>query len=135
MPPEKNSHANCASERHRTPPGRSRDAAGRRSGRRHQPPLPLDQLLDPPQQALELAAGGLATDVLVTDIALPDMTGFELAERLCGALPRLKVLYVSGYDPEAYKGRGLLRAEINFLPKPFDPDQLLHTLRRVVARG
>ena len=88
-----------------------------------------------PQQALELTAEGLATDVLVTDIALPGMTGFELAERLCDALPRLKVLYVSGYDPEAYKSQGLLRLGVNFIPKPFDPDQLLQTLRRVVARG
>ena len=88
-----------------------------------------------PQEAIELAAGGLEIDVLVTDIAMPGMNGFELAERLCGSLPHLKVLYISAYDPEAYKSQGLLRLGVNFVPKPFDPDQLLQTLRRVVARG
>ncbi len=88
-----------------------------------------------PEEALELVDGGLAVDVLVTDISMPGMTGFELAERLCTSLPHLEVLYVSAYDPEAYKARGLLRPGINFVAKPFDPDQLLQTLRRVVARS
>ena len=88
-----------------------------------------------PEEALELAAGGLAVDVLVTDISMPGMTGFELAERLCGSRPQLKVLYISAYDPAGYKARGLLRPGVNFVAKPFDPDQLLQTLRRMVARG
>jgi len=88
-----------------------------------------------PEEALGHTGEQPPIDVLVTDIVLPEMNGFELAERLSCNWPHLKVLYISGYNPDPYRREGLLRMGINFLPKPFDPSELLHTVREVVSRS
>jgi signal transduction histidine kinase len=88
-----------------------------------------------PEQALGHTGEQPPIDVLVTDIVLPEMNGFELAERLSCSWPHLKVLYISGYNPDPYRREGLLRMGINFLPKPFDPSELLLTVREVVSRS
>jgi len=62
--------------------------------------------------------------VLVTDVVMPGMNGFELAERLARLRPDLKVLFVSGY------GRNNLdRHEANLLSKPFPATELLRRIR------
>ena len=69
--------------------------------------------------------------LLLTDIVMPDgMSGQQLAQQLHNDLPRLKVIYTSGYSAEI-AGRELkLRSGENFLQKPCPPDRLLETVRR-----
>jgi len=64
------------------------------------------------------------------DMMMPGgMTGRAVAEQLVGRLPSLKVIYTSGYSP-GLVGEDLrvLEGE-NFLPKPFQPDDLLRLIR------
>jgi PAS domain S-box-containing protein len=86
-------------------------------------------------QALELLKAGLAAEVLITDYAMPGMTGADLAREALSLRPSLQVLLITGYatvsDREA---SGLPR-----LPKPFRQarlaaavDELLQT--RQMAR-
>lgn len=72
-------------------------------------------------------------DVLLTDIVMPGMSGFELSRRLCRSRPDLKVLYVSGYDPEARERLGRPIADGHILPKPFDAKTLARKLQEVLA--
>jgi DNA-binding NtrC family response regulator len=46
-----------------------------------------------------------AIDVLVTDVALPEMEGPELAARLQEVRPEMKVLYMSGHTNPLSSGR------------------------------
>lgn len=87
-----------------------------------------------PEKLLEAAAAHPGRiDLLLTDIVMPGMDGFALAERLAAQRPGLKVLYMSGYtDPDIFKGR-LERPGLIFLQKPFNEAQLAETLSRVLA--
>jgi CheY-like chemotaxis protein len=70
-------------------------------------------------------------DLLLTDLVMPGgISGQDLARQLKRQLPRLKVVFMSGYSVEI-AGRELeLRSGENFVQKPFTPDQLLQTLRQ-----
>jgi CheY-like chemotaxis protein len=69
-------------------------------------------------------------DVLLTDIVMPGVRGPELATRLRGARPILRVVYMSGFrdtEPLADVDRG----EALFLAKPFVRAALLGAITRV----
>jgi CheY-like chemotaxis protein len=64
---------------------------------------------------------------LVTDIELgvgPD--GFEIARRARLANPEVPVVYMSGTDLRRYASEGVNNSR--FIPKPFDPDQVVKAL-------
>ncbi len=63
---------------------------------------------------------------------MPRMNGRELAERVSAMRPETKVLYMSGYAPEAILGRGLTNLIGPLLPKPFTPDDLLTKVREIL---
>jgi CheY-like chemotaxis protein len=69
-------------------------------------------------------------DLLLTDMVMPGgIMGSELAERLSGQSPRLKVIYTSGYSPGmAGKDASLLEGR-NFLPKPYSIGKLAQFVR------
>ena len=82
------------------------------------------------------AAGGEGYDVIISDIRLPDMSGYQLFLRLSEILDRVPLVLMTGfgYDP----GHSIVKARaagINLvLFKPFRVDQLLDTVERAVAR-
>lgn len=76
------------------------------------------------EEALRLALHG-PVDLLVTDVRMPVMDGWELSRRLRERWPELPVLFVSGYDVELTHTTGARRHAGAFLRKPFDPDELI----------
>jgi PAS domain S-box-containing protein len=72
-------------------------------------------------------------DLLVTDVVMPGMTGRELAERLGGERPRLKVLYMSGYAADVIATQGVLEPGMAYLHKPFAPADLAAKVREVLG--
>ncbi|GAB4442301.1 MAG: hypothetical protein Fur0044_38720 [Anaerolineae bacterium] len=73
-------------------------------------------------------------DLLLTDVVMPQMSGRELAQQLKEFYPQLKVLFISGYTSDSVVRRGLLTAEIEFLPKPFSLGKLASKIREVLER-
>lgn len=71
--------------------------------------------------------------LMVTDVVMPHMSGRELAERLTESRPNLKVLYISGHTDDAIFKHGVMAAEMNFLQKPFLPDELLRKVRELLS--
>ena len=86
-----------------------------------------------PNEALEVAAQFKGRiDLLLTDVALPGLTGPRLAEILVRERPGLPVLYMSGYTDGAIVNSGQLEPDTEFLPKPFTPETLLRRVRQVL---
>ncbi|MBZ5622845.1 MAG: PAS domain S-box protein [Acidobacteriia bacterium] len=69
--------------------------------------------------------------LLLTDVGMPPIGGFELGRQLCEKSPALKVLYMSGYRDNANGGAGGEPPRA-FLHKPFTPDILLAKVREVL---
>ncbi len=84
-------------------------------------------------EALRVSSGHNGPiDLLVTDVIMPQMGGGELAQRMKGVRPDLKVLYVSGYSDDQVVGEDASHAGSAFLQKPFAPDTLLRKLREML---
>jgi signal transduction histidine kinase len=83
--------------------------------------------------ALELAAAREGhIHLLVTDVAMPQMRGDELAEQLVAARPETRVLYLSGYVGDALVERGFAGQGEKVLEKPFFPEDLLREVRSLL---
>ena len=72
-------------------------------------------------------------DLLLTDMVMPGLGGPALAARLAGDRPALRVLFMTGYAPEAVDRRGHLVDAGGLLEKPFTADQLARKVREVLA--
>jgi CheY-like chemotaxis protein len=86
-------------------------------------------------QAEERAlAHGLAFDLLLVDVGLPDLSGPEVVERFKQRWPAVKVLFVSGFGRTALAERGLVPGP-QLLEKPFSPTALLERVEAMLAPG
>jgi CheY-like chemotaxis protein len=75
-----------------------------------------------------------AVHLLVTDVVMPQMNGYDLAAQLTSERPGLRVLYVSGYADQVLARHGLREGETDLLQKPFNSDDLAHKVREILDR-
>jgi PAS domain S-box-containing protein len=73
-----------------------------------------------------------AVDLVITDVVMPQMSGFLLAKELRSRHPGVQVLYMSGYTDQVLADRGELKDEDPFIRKPFSNDALLRKVREVL---
>src|SRR6266700_4669083 len=69
-------------------------------------------------------------DVLVTDIDMPDLDGFELFDRLQVAGWRLPVVFMTGNPSVDAQRRARELRALRFLPKPFSLGELTGAVER-----
>jgi two-component system cell cycle sensor histidine kinase/response regulator CckA len=79
------------------------------------------------REALELIRSHTGRlDVVVTDIGMPEMDGYDVARQLSQERPELPIVFMSGYgDPEP---------KVPFLQKPFAPDVLVRRVGEMLDR-
>jgi len=90
------------------------------------------------EDALERIEGqGLTYQLLVTDLALPGISGQELMHRLSSAGHVIPTVVVSGYVSDADKADLELNGwdAVRVVPKPFRPSQLLGSARGALRQG
>ena len=77
-------------------------------------------------EALQIAKHrGQSIGALLTDVVMPEMRGTELAARLSNLLPKIKVIFMSGYLEHNDESDELVEDSV-FLEKPFTRESLLN---------
>ena len=96
-------------------------------------------------QGFEVAAAGTGSDalaavqsfrpqVMVLDVMLPDMEGFEVAERLGAERSHVPILFLTARDAGEDKLRGLTTGGDDYMTKPFSLEELVARLRNILRR-
>jgi two-component system invasion response regulator UvrY len=80
-------------------------------------------------------AAGHHIDVIILDIALPDMNGLDVLKALQAAGTRAGVLVLSMHPEEHYARRVLKAGASGYLQKESPPDELLSAIRRIAKGG
>ena len=70
--------------------------------------------------------------LLLTDVVMPYMNGWELAERVRALRPEVKILFMSGYPEKEVEADGSLPIREPFLQKPFSPKALKEKVRGIL---
>jgi two-component system, OmpR family, response regulator len=72
--------------------------------------------------------------LIVLDIMLPDVDGFEVTRRLSGRGDRVPILFLTARDATEDKVRGLTLGGDDYLTKPFSLEELIARVRAVLRR-
>ena len=74
---------------------------------------------------------GCQEAVIICDIAMPRLNGFELYESVYQQMPGLKFLFITALKMGNAEKRLVERAGLGFLEKPFSPEQLLAAIKNL----
>ena len=85
-------------------------------------------------EALAIACKREHIDLLLTDVIMPKMGGRELAELLRNLLPKLKIVYMSGYTDDVVLRDHIHDQNTAFLQKPFGLSTLASELHETLGQ-
>ncbi len=77
-------------------------------------------------------------DLIVLDVMLPDLDGFEVARRLRtneGAGTRVPIIFLTARDTTADKVQGLRLGSDDYVTKPFSIEELIERVKAVLRRA
>ena len=80
-------------------------------------------------------AASLDPDVVVLDVMLPDMSGFDVLRRLRDARPRVPVLFLTARDAVEDRIAGLTAGGDDYVTKPFSLEEVVARLRALLRRA
>ena len=85
------------------------------------------------EEALDLLAGG-EFFMVITDARLGGMSGYEFLTRAHSRWPELPVLMLTAYATPKLAVEAIKAGAIDYLSKPFAPEELLHAVARCAER-
>ncbi len=86
-----------------------------------------------PEEAITRFNAMESVDLLLTDVVMPVMSGFDLFHTLVERLPSLRVLFISGYTDYALFEPTIADRGAAFLEKPFSAEALIGKVREVLS--
>ncbi len=89
-----------------------------------------------PEQAIQIAADRENRfDLMLTDVIMPEMNGYDLYDRINAIRPGIKCLFMSGYSSDILAPKGVLDEGIHFIQKPFSINNLAAKINEVLAKS
>lgn len=87
-------------------------------------------------QALARLQSGEIPDLIITDLQMPNMDGFELIARVkeSGLFRDIPIIVLSSKDSSSDRIRCLKMGAEDYLVKPFNPEELLIRIERILKR-
>src|SRR3954452_21928804 len=73
--------------------------------------------------------------LMLIDIMLPDMEGFDVAKRLGGDRADLPIIFLTARDATEDKVRGLTSGGDDYVTKPFSLEELVARIRTILRRS
>jgi len=97
-------------------------------------------------QGFEVASAGTGADalrqvadfnphIIVLDVMLPDMEGFDVARRLGAERARVPIIFLTARDATDDKVRGLSIGGDDYVTKPFSLEELVARIRTILRRS
>lgn len=88
------------------------------------------------EEALQLALKE-KPDLILSDVRMPKMTGYEVCKRLKAdpEMQHIPVVFLSAKGQEAEVQTGLAVGATDYLLKPFAPDQLMARVAEILAKS
>jgi FixJ family two-component response regulator len=74
------------------------------------------------------------TSCLISDIRMPGMSGLDLQARLNAERCRIPTIFITAHGDEEMRLQAMRAGAVEFLPKPFDDDLLLESVRAALER-
>jgi FixJ family two-component response regulator len=71
---------------------------------------------------------------LVLDVRMPEVSGLVLQETLAAAGHRIPIIFITGHADITLSVRAMKAGAVDFLPKPFNDQDLLETIQEAIAR-
>ena len=71
-------------------------------------------------------------DVVLTDLSMPDMNGMEVLKEIRAHDPGVPVIVLTAHGSERAAVAAMKAGAYNYLPKPFEPEELVLTVRRAI---
>ena len=72
--------------------------------------------------------------IMILDVMLPDMEGFEVAERLGAQRAGVPIIFLTARDATEDKVRGLTGGGDDYMTKPFSLEELVARIRTILRR-
>ncbi|HEX5166205.1 MAG TPA: response regulator transcription factor [Thermomicrobiales bacterium] len=85
-------------------------------------------------EALATAAA-FSPNLVILDVMLPDVDGFEVLRRLRGGGDRVPVIFLTARDEHENKMRGFTAGGDDYLTKPFSLEELVARVRAILRRS
>jgi FixJ family two-component response regulator len=76
-----------------------------------------------------------APSCLVLDLALPDLNGLDLQQRVAAERPDMPIIFITGYGDVPTSVQAMKKGAVEFLTKPFSDEILLNAIRDAIERS
>ena len=80
------------------------------------------------------ALGRKRYDLFLLDLCMPEISGFDVLEKILADDPEAFVIMITGYASIETAVKALKKGACDYLKKPFEPDDLLKTVRNVLIQ-
>ncbi len=75
-----------------------------------------------------------AVQLLILDVIMPHKNGREAYDEIIKLSNDMKVIFISGYTADIINRQGLLKENIDFVSKPYTPQEILNKIREVLDK-